>query len=312
MLKKIWDRLVQFFQQLFKNFTSSKEEKGSQTPVPINPLSDAGYENFFMQLMDGIGEGWQQAQVLEHLGNRIQDKFFISWLKRFGRDRLLKSPAPNHELATRMVRLNEIGCGEIGEISREIGTQLLARESQALSDEEYESLFRQLLAKVPFGEITALNFWEDMQYRATTEQWVQWLRRFGETLQEAPDRDLATRMIGLKEIADGEFSEEALTIGTQLLEKLPPVSKWDEIWTGQVIEAVFVGNGLDNPPQAKEKEEAETAREEAAVFVGNGLDNPPQAKEKEEAETAREEAKEKEEAESAGEDAKAEFNRGDQ
>ena len=165
------------FNSYLKISRLQKKWKGEKTPTPINPLSDAGYENFFMQLMDGIGEGWQQAQVLEHLGNRIHDQFFISWLKRFGRDRLLKSPAPNHELATRMVKLSEIGCGEIGEIAGEIGTQLLARESQALSEEEYESLFRQLLAKVPFGEATALNFWQDMQYRATTEQWVQWLRR---------------------------------------------------------------------------------------------------------------------------------------
>ncbi|MBD1939750.1 hypothetical protein [Microcoleus sp. FACHB-68] len=282
MLKKIWDRLVHFFQQLFKNSTSSKEEKKEQTPVPINPLSDAGYENFFMQLMDGIGEGWQQAQVLEHLGNRIQDKFFISWLKRFGRDRLLKSPAPNHELATRMVRLSEIGCGEIGEISGEIGTQLLARESQALSEEEYESLFRQLLAKVPFGESVALNFWQDMQYRATTEQWVQWLRRFGETLQEAPDRELANRMVGLKEIAEGEFSEEALTIGTQLLEKLPPVSKWDEIWTGQVIEAVFVGNGLEKLPQTSQEDETETGQAIEPVLIENELEKLPSAAQEEE------------------------------
>ena len=104
-------------------------------------------------------------------------------------------------------------------------------------------------------------------------------------------------MIALKEIADGEFSELALTIGTQLLEKLPPVSKWDEIWTGQVIEAIFIGNGLDNPPEVKEKQEEETksAGEEA--------------RDKEDEENVGENVKAGEEEESAGEDAKEGFER---
>ena len=67
-----------------------------------------------MQAMDGLAAGWGEAKVLNHFGERVDDRWFVDWLRRFGYTRLLKSPEPNRELGSQMVRLGEMGCGELG------------------------------------------------------------------------------------------------------------------------------------------------------------------------------------------------------
>jgi len=205
-------------------------------------LSDTAYESLFMQLMDGVGDGWDGARVREHLGNRSDDSWFANWLQRFGRDKLLASPQPNHELARRMVRLGEIGCGKFGEIAGEFGKQRLAKNAEPLAEGEWEFLFGSLLERVSLGDEPVLAFLEDLQHRAILQLWVEWLRNYGERLLAADvaERDLARRMARLGEIAGGELGEVARDLGSRLLAKVPVE---DEVW--EIIEAVFVGNGLE-------------------------------------------------------------------
>lgn len=125
MLGQLWQRLVRLFQLLFK---VGKKPQPVESAPEISHLSDVAYELLFMRLLDRVEWGWDQPQVLAHLGTRIHDHFFKSWLQRFGRDKLLVSPMPNHEIGQRMVKLGKIGCGEIGDIAQELGRQLLKRE----------------------------------------------------------------------------------------------------------------------------------------------------------------------------------------
>lgn len=100
------------------------------------PLTDADYEYFFMQLLEGVEHGWRQEQVLrvfEALAERTDVEVWIAWLRGFG-DRLLASQSPNRQLATRMVHLGDVGCGEFGDIAKEIGIKLLARAPQSYQD----------------------------------------------------------------------------------------------------------------------------------------------------------------------------------
>lgn len=94
-----------------------------------NPLTDADYEYFFMQLLEGVEHGWNQAQVLrvyDALSERTTSEEWIAWLRRFG-EKLLASPVPNEQLARQMVRLGEVGCGTFGTIALGIGATLLAK-----------------------------------------------------------------------------------------------------------------------------------------------------------------------------------------
>jgi tetratricopeptide (TPR) repeat protein len=146
MLKQIWQWLKGVFQRLFGGSTprggrlsyrSGQDAYSTQedTPAP-RPLDDSDYEYLFRQLLEGVAHSWQQDRVLqwfERLKGRITYAEWVAWLRRFG-ERVLASPAPNNELATRLVLLGEMmlsvrAIQEIGEVAYDIGRQLLSRET---------------------------------------------------------------------------------------------------------------------------------------------------------------------------------------
>lgn len=57
---------------------------------------------------------------------------------------------------------------------------------------------------------------------------------------------LARRLILLSGMRSGELGQVSGEIGRQILAKYPPPPPPEEDWHGQVIEAVFVGDGLGN------------------------------------------------------------------
>lgn len=135
MLKRIWQQLVRWFRCWF-----GFGRRRNPTPPTVHhqlppPLTDTDYEVLFIQLLEGVAHGWQQARVLrffEVLSERGKQELWVGWLRRFG-ERLLASPVANDELAARMVQLGKLGCTEIGEVAYEIGMQLLMREELELS-----------------------------------------------------------------------------------------------------------------------------------------------------------------------------------
>lgn len=129
MLKQIWQRLVRWFRRWFgvdrRRNTTSPTVHQQQPP----PLTDTDYEFLFIELLEGVAHGWQQARVLrffEVLSERGKQELWVAWLRRFG-EKLLASSVANDELAARMVQLGELGCGEITEVAYEIGMQLLIK-----------------------------------------------------------------------------------------------------------------------------------------------------------------------------------------
>lgn len=140
MIGRIWQKIVQFFQSLFGR-SGRKRSKSSLTAIkqqvqPPKPLENADYEFLFMQLLEGIAHGWQQPKVekfFAELDDRTTEAQWVQWIRSFG-ERLLASPAPNEELAMRMLALGEMGCGEISDTSGEIGLQLLQRQEKPLTE----------------------------------------------------------------------------------------------------------------------------------------------------------------------------------
>lgn len=133
MIGRIWQKIVQFFQRLFGR-SGSKRSKSSITAIkqqiqPPKPLANADYEFLFMQLLEGIAHGWQQPRVekfFAELDDRTNEDQWVVWIRGFG-EKVLASPAPNQELAMRMLTLGDMGCGEISNTAGEIGLQLLHR-----------------------------------------------------------------------------------------------------------------------------------------------------------------------------------------
>jgi tetratricopeptide (TPR) repeat protein len=97
-----------------------------QDPADIPPLSNEEYKSLWLEVLDGVSRGWPQARIFEKLGIRRYDPWFNSWLQRYGRSLMRQDPgAIDRDMARQMVRLGEIGCGDLGEISQQIGTRLL-------------------------------------------------------------------------------------------------------------------------------------------------------------------------------------------
>jgi len=132
MLKQIWQRLLRWFKRWFGVDRRRNPTSPTIHYKPPPSLTDTDYEFLFIELLEGVAHGWQQARVLrffEVLSERGKQELWIAWLRRFG-ERLLDSSVPNNELAARMVQLGELGCGEITDIAYEIGMQLLTKPTE--------------------------------------------------------------------------------------------------------------------------------------------------------------------------------------
>jgi tetratricopeptide (TPR) repeat protein len=110
-----------------KQISSPRDARQYQQVGSLPELSNAELERLFARLLEGVHQGRGQEWVLRYL-QRIEiyvpTERWLDWLLMYG-ERLLTSPAPNHQVATRLVQLGELDIGIIGDISYDIGTQLL-------------------------------------------------------------------------------------------------------------------------------------------------------------------------------------------
>ncbi|MBP0031119.1 tetratricopeptide repeat protein [Roseofilum sp. Guam] len=121
MFRKIqrWlEQLWQWFKGLWSSSSSSSADTATTWPT------DTDYEMRFMSFLEGIYQG--KSQVLkdwENLQQEYSEDQWIAWLKRFGQ-KVTQNSEPNEKLAQRLIRLGEVGCGQLGEVAKEIGEQL--------------------------------------------------------------------------------------------------------------------------------------------------------------------------------------------
>ena len=90
-----------------------------------------------MEILEGVNAGWSRGDVAGFLiAKRLKDGELAAWLRGFGQ-RLLEvehdetaatdAVASLHELAQRLVLLGRIGSGELSEVARQIGREILTR-----------------------------------------------------------------------------------------------------------------------------------------------------------------------------------------
>jgi hypothetical protein len=125
MFEKIWRSLVKWFRKSFGIQIGRQRDLAAIEALP--PLDDVDREYLFMQLLEGVAHGWQQPRAIgffNKIRHRVRKSDWLEWLDRFGSN-LLDSPAPNYELAGRMVQLGQLDCGDIGDKAAEYGSRLL-------------------------------------------------------------------------------------------------------------------------------------------------------------------------------------------
>lgn len=90
-----------------------------------------------MEILEGVNAGWSRGDVAGFLiAKRLKDGELAAWLRRFGQ-RLLEGKhdetaatdavASLQELAQRLVLLGRIASGELSEVARQIGREILTR-----------------------------------------------------------------------------------------------------------------------------------------------------------------------------------------
>ncbi|MCY7383009.1 MAG: hypothetical protein LH628_10610 [Microcoleus sp. CAN_BIN18] len=123
MIQKIWQTILNLWRKIFP-------QRKPPAPPPPTPIRSFGeYEQKFMELLEGVEQGWSRGTIQGFLvASKIKDAEWENWLQEFG-ERLLVSPETNLELGRRMVRLGAANCGIISEVAGNIGRQLLAGES---------------------------------------------------------------------------------------------------------------------------------------------------------------------------------------
>jgi len=122
MFGQIWQRILNLWRLLQRHFR--KRAPPPPKPTPIRTFGE--YEQKFLQLLEGVEQGWSRGEIKGFLiGCKIKDAEWENWLQEFG-EKLLVSPETNLELGGRMVRLGEINCGKISEVAGNMGRQLLA------------------------------------------------------------------------------------------------------------------------------------------------------------------------------------------
>lgn len=117
-----------------------------------------------------------------------------------------------------------------------------------LTDTDYEFLYSQLLEGVTNGwqEARIIKFFEQLGERGKAEQWVAWIRRFGERVLAAPtpNNELAARMVQLNAQMQSipslrQIGEVSYDMGMQLL-------------TRDTVEPIWEYDGLDGEPTTPE------------------------------------------------------------
>src|SRR6476661_6038924 len=154
MLGQIWQRILNLWRLLQRHFR--KRAPPPPKPTPIRSFRE--YEQKFLQLLEGVEQGWSRGDIKGFLiACKINDAEWENWLQEFG-DRLLVSPENHLEWGRRMVRLGEINCGRISEVAGNIGRQLLAGESLSRNPADDSSVISEnIVTRLLAGESLSVS-----------------------------------------------------------------------------------------------------------------------------------------------------------
>ncbi|MBE9093227.1 tetratricopeptide repeat protein [Tychonema sp. LEGE 07203] len=138
------------------------------------------YKTLFMELLDGVDEGWEQEQILEHLGEHCDNPYLIRWLKGFGMEELEKLwGSPDFDRGYLMIKLGEIHCGELGKVSQTFGYQIIEKTIEK-AEEAIETVYQ----KYQSGDYKEARF----NYRYSLNQWSFDYRIVQSCRQECQDK----------------------------------------------------------------------------------------------------------------------------
>jgi CHAT domain-containing protein/Flp pilus assembly protein TadD len=245
MLKRLIKWLNQFFKRAFgSKRTRYKNRIKRQNVVNQAPeLTNADLEVLYNQLLEGVyqarGQQWAK-KYLQRMENRISVDRWLDWLLSFG-EKLLVSPAPNNQLATRMVQLGELGIGVIGDLSYDIGIRLLTRNLGEVDWDENEenaehTTSRPVLSVIELGNAEKFEELEWLYEEPETERSTEYVpsASAGQIHNglvwelQAPEAESITPVV-----EEALPDDRLVSVSETLVESSPKISAptWDECLT---------------------------------------------------------------------------------
>ena len=127
-----------------------------------------------------------------------------------------------------------------------------------LTDTDLEFLFTELLAGVHQvkGQTWAQKWLHNLEHRVSTQQWLEWLNRFGDRLlaSSKPHNELAARLVQLGELGVGEISNLSYDIGMKVLTGNPGEPVWEYEGPDAVENNLLIpANTEENLPEGEYK-----------------------------------------------------------
>lgn len=240
MWKRLWDSLIGWVRRLWGQLFGDRGSLGATPPQrkeSPTPLDRTGYEFVFMQLLEGVDQGWEIPQVQQYLStlsDRTTPEGWLNWLTEFG-DRLLENPVPNHQLASRLLKLGAVELGAIGQKATQVGRSLLQKtftpdNVQPMTTEAQELFYQ------------ANSFYEQSQYARALALWDRVLEMKPDFYQVWTNRGVAFNQLKRYEEALASY-DQALAIK----------SDYDMAWSNRGVALRNLGRyqeALDSYEQA--------------------------------------------------------------
>ncbi|QSV63376.1 MAG: hypothetical protein HEQ26_12105 [Dolichospermum sp. DL01] len=159
-----------------------------------------------------------------------------------------------------------------------------------LTDTDLEFLFTELLEGVHQvkGQTWAQKWLHNLEHRVSTQQWLEWLNRFGDRLlaSSKPHNELAARLVQLGELGVGEISNLSYDIGMKVLTVNPGEPVWEYEGPDAVKNNLLIpANTEENLPEGEYKtvsldellmmlQQDETLCEQISQQLGVETNNP--------------------------------------
>jgi len=122
---RLWNWLKRLFNRLFGK---KRQPPQPDRPPPAPEPDNAQCEAVFMELLEGVNEGWTRGNAKSFLmGKNIKEARMTAWLREFAQ-RVRQNPEQHRELGRRLQNLGNLAWGELSQVAAGLAQELVVVE----------------------------------------------------------------------------------------------------------------------------------------------------------------------------------------
>jgi CHAT domain-containing protein/tetratricopeptide (TPR) repeat protein len=132
---RLWNWLKRLFNRLFGK---KRQPPQPDRPPPAPEPDDAQCEAVFMELLEGVDQGWTRGNGKSFLiGKNISEARMTAWLREFA-ERVGQNPEQHRELGRRLQNLGNLAWGELSPVAARLARELVVVEEPRAQGREAE------------------------------------------------------------------------------------------------------------------------------------------------------------------------------